>query len=110
MIYNRIDERQYLIPLSRRVPFFYIEKSMLVKKHELFCRAYRVAGKIVYESIPIATISAIVCGPGTSITNEAMRLASLRGCIVFFSGGYGVPVFAKSSFARSSKNKINQYQ
>lgn len=107
---NRIDEKNKLIPLSRRTPIYYIEMCRVIKRDENVCIYTNVDGETLLESIPVATIGAIICGPGVSVTSEAVRVSSQRGCMFFFSGANSLPIHSKCVFHRSSALKLKQYK
>ena len=53
------------------------------------------AGKrSLYWNIPIANTVTLLMGPGTSITQAAMRELAKAGVVVGFSGGGGTPLYA----------------
>ena len=89
--YIHIDEVQPLIPLSRRVPFYYTEYSKIKRKNN----DIRILKADLKEefSLPICSIGGLFLGPGTSITSESMRIISSRGCLIGVMGGSASPLY-----------------
>ena len=107
---NRIDEKQYMIPLSRRQPFYYIDKAV-ISKHNDSVKIFKKEGNISFGyDLPIANIGCLILGSGTSITNEAIRIISARGCHCVFTGEGGMPIYSKTIHHRNSTNKIKQFK
>lgn len=106
---NRIDEKQYIIPLSRRQPFFYIDKCIIVKSNDSVKVLKKIDDSNIEHDLPVANIGSIILGPGCSITSEAIRVISSRGCHVIFTGQGGIPIYSKTIHHRSSTNKLKQF-
>jgi CRISPR-associated protein Cas1 len=106
--YTQVDEKNPLIPLSRRVPIFYIEYSKLVRKGS----DIRVLSENVEKefTVPVGSLGALLLGPGSSITTEAARIASSRGCVINFVGGGASPLFLTSTQHRSPLPRIRQHK
>ena len=105
--YISIDEVQPLIPLSRRIPFYYTEYSK-IKRKDNDIRIFKANLKEEY-SIPVSGIGGLFLGPGTSITSEAMRIISSRGCLIGVMGGNAAPLYLCSTQHRSPLPRIRQY-
>lgn len=105
--YISIDEVQPLIPLSRRVPFYYIEYSK-IKRKDNDIRIFKANLKEEY-SIPVSGIGGLFLGPGTSITSESMRIISSRGCLIGVMGGNSAPLYLCSTQHRSPLPRIRQH-
>ena len=105
--YISIDEVQPLIPLSRRVPFYYIEYSK-IKRKDNDIRVFKEGLKEEY-SIPVCGIGGLFLGPGTSITSESMRIISSRGCLIGVMGGNAAPLYLCSTQHRSPLPRIRQH-
>lgn len=106
--YIHIDEVQPLIPLSRRVPFYYIEYSKIKRKNNDI-RILKANLKEEY-SIPVSGIGGLFLGPGTSITSESMRIISSRGCLIGVMGGNATPLYLCSTQHRSPLPRIRQHK
>ena len=106
--YIHIDEVQPLIPLSRRVPFYYIEYSKIKRKNNDI-RILKANLKEEY-SIPVCGIGGLFLGPGTSITSESMRIISSRGCLIGVMGGNATPLYLCSTQHRSPLPRIRQHE
>lgn len=106
--YIHIDEVQPLIPLSRRVPFYYTEYSK-IKRKDNDIRILKADLKEEY-SIPVCGIGGLFLGPGTSITSESMRIISSRGCLIGVMGGKASPLYLCSTQHRSPLPRIRQHK
>ncbi len=105
--YTQISEKQILVPLSRRVPIFYTEYCKVVRRgSDVRVLSDRVENEF---TIPVASIGCLVLGPGTSVTAEAMRIATARGCKILVAGGEASPLFLSSTQHRSPLSRIRQY-
>ena len=105
--YISIDEVQPLIPLSRRVPFYYTEYSKIKRKNNDI-RILKADLKEEY-SLPVCGIGGLFLGPGTSITAESMRIISSRGCLIGVMGGNSAPLYLCSTQHRSPLPRIRQH-
>ena len=105
--YISIDEVQPLIPLSRRIPFYYTEYSK-IKRKDNDIRIFKADLKEEY-SIPVSGIGGLFLGPGTSITSESMRIISSRGCLIGVMGGNASPLYLCSTQHRSPFPRIRQH-
>ena len=103
----RVDEVQPLIPLSRRVPFYYTEYSKIKRKGN----DIRILKADLQEeySLPVCGIGGLFLGPGTSITSESMRIISSRGCLIGVMGGSAAPLYLCSTQHRSPLPRIRQH-
>lgn len=107
--YVSLKENYPLVPLSRRLPFFYIERSKIVRdKNEIRAYAASADSGLQATTIPVASIGALILGNGVNITSEAARIIVSRGCMILVSGGHGVPIYLASSQHRSPLPKIRQ--
>lgn len=99
------------VPLSRRLGIIYLEKAMVVSKGQTLAYLNTESKDTgCYFSIPVAAVGGILLGPGTSITNKAIRTAAEHQCIVYFGDSGGVPLRAASAPDRNPQGKIKQYQ
>ena len=105
--YISIDEVQPLLPLSRRVPFYYTEYSRIKRKNNDIM--ILKAGLNQEYSIPACGIGGLFLGPGTSITSESMRIISSRGCLIGVMGGNAAPLYLCSTQHRSPLPRIRQH-
>ncbi|MDE0118852.1 MAG: CRISPR-associated endonuclease Cas1 [Bdellovibrionales bacterium] len=106
--YIHIDEVQPLIPLSRRVPFYYTEYSRIKRKNNDI-RILKADLKEEY-SVPVCGIGGLFLGPGTSITAESMRIISSRGCLIGVMGGNASPLYLCSTQHRSPLPRVRQHK
>lgn len=105
---NRISEKSPLVSLSRRHPFFLLEKSV-IRKVEEDVRVFSQEGEGNF-CLPVAAIGCLILGPGCSITSEAIRVINLRGCLLFHGGGSGFPIYSHSTQHRSPSNRVIQFK
>ena len=105
--YISIDEVQPLIPLSRRIPFYYTEYSK-IKRKKNDIRILKADLKEEY-SLPVCGIGGLFLGPGTSISSESMRIISSRGCLIGVMGGNAAPLYLCSTQHRSPLPRIRQH-
>lgn len=108
--YTQVNETNYLIPLSRRHPLFYVEHCKIVRKDNDVRIITQKFDEEMSHSLPVGNIGALLIGPGFSITTEAARIITSRGCLLSFTGGGLVPLFLISSQHRSPISRIRQYK
>ena len=82
---------------SQRAHIFYIEHCKVVLNNGVVEYLTSDKNKSMYYNIPIANTSFILLGPGTSITQSAIRELSRAGVLIGFCGGDGFPLYATSS-------------
>ncbi len=107
---TNISEKAKLVSLSRRYPMVYLEHAKLFRsQHDIkvLTNQNEYKGEI---SLPVASLASILLGPGCSVTTEAARIATSRGCLLFFVGGGGLPVFLVSTQHRSPLARTRQYE
>lgn len=90
--------------ISDRTSFLYLERCRLEQDENGTAALIEVAGKPATSYLPSATITTVMLGPGTSITQAAVRALGESGCGVVFVGGgvvrsYGafLPVFGSTT-------------
>ena len=94
-------------PLSLRLGIIYFEHTVICHDdNKIVAVNSNKRGAI----LPSLSLSAIVLGPGCSVTSDAMRELSLNDCLIFSSGEYGLPVVLSSLQYRSPQKKIKQYE
>lgn len=81
---------------SKRYNIFYLEFCRVLANNHTVEYITEIKKQTVYYNIPIANTTYILLGPGTSITNEAIRLLSKSGVLVGFCGGNGTPLYAST--------------
>lgn len=91
--------------LSDSISYLYIERAV-IEQEAASVTAYRKDERI---PIPIATISALFLGPGTSITHAAVKTIAESGCTLIWCGE-GVSRFYASGMGdtRSAENLLRQ--
>lgn len=96
---------QELPKLIDSLNFLYIEHA-IIEKAASSVVAIQKDGKI---PIPIATITTLLLGPGTSITHAAIRVIAEAGCMIIWCGEYGEKYYAHGSGeTRSARNLLVQ--
>lgn len=89
------------IPVSERISIVYADKGSLEQDgHQLV-----LADKGSFTAIPVGKTSAILLGPGTSVTHAAIRLCSNEGCLLLWGGESGVRLYAAGN-PRSSADRL----
>lgn len=83
-------ELQELPRIKERISFLYLEHCELIRDDS----GVLMKDKTGSVSIPVASISTIMLGPGTSITHRAMELISDAGSSVVWVGEQGVKYYA----------------
>lgn len=96
----------HLLPKTRDSwSFLYLEHARIDQDGLAVC-ARDAAGTV---SIPCATLSVLLLGPGTSITHAAIRNLADAGCLVVWSGEEGVRFYAQGmGETRSSRRLLRQ--
>lgn len=96
----------HLLPKTRDSwSFLYLEHCRIDQDGFAVC-ARDAAGSV---SIPCASLSALLLGPGTTITHAAIRNLADSGCLVIWSGEEGVRFYAQGmGETRSARRLIRQ--
>ncbi|GFP24434.1 CRISP-associated protein Cas1, partial [Candidatus Hakubella thermalkaliphila] len=85
--------------------FLYLEHCK-IEQDEKSVAAYNAEGK---TSIPCASLSLLMLGPGTSVTHAAVTALADNGCLVLWTGEQGIRMYAQGmGESRSSANLIRQ--
>jgi CRISPR-associated protein Cas1 len=98
------------VSMSHREPMVYVERAKIAVKDNNVV-AFSKSGftnELRSDIIPVASIGCLFLGPGTSITNEAVKIISRRECCLLFCGGGGIPIYNYSANYRSPKNQLKQ--
>jgi CRISPR-associated protein Cas1 len=78
-----------LLPVSRRMSFIYLERCVVHRD----ANAVTATDKEGVVHIPAASISALLLGPGTRITHQAMVLLSESGVVTCWVGEGGARLY-----------------
>lgn len=104
---ERILKKPPAVRLQRRASFFYCDRSTITRSD----------GALVIEDaeraveVPASTLTALLLGPGTNISQNAIALLAEAGCMVAWTGEDGVRFYAfGTSGAESARNAIVQAQ
>ncbi|MGC8729228.1 MAG: type I-E CRISPR-associated endonuclease Cas1e [Elusimicrobiales bacterium] len=75
--------RENLPQIKDRYPFLYIERSR-IEIDDSSVKLITSEGEVI--RLPIATITTLILGPGTSITHEAVKVISSSNCTICWVG------------------------
>lgn len=70
--------------------FLYVEHAVIDRENHAI-RVTRVSGSV---AVPVACLSVLLLGPGTSVTHEAMKVLADCGCSAVWIGEQGVRTYA----------------
>lgn len=85
--------------------YLYVEHCR-VEQEQKAIAIYDADGKV---PVPCATLTALMLGPGTTITHAAVRALADNGCLVLWAGEGGVRFYAQGmGETRSSRNLLRQ--
>jgi CRISPR-associated protein Cas1 len=90
---DRPTNLQVLPRFADSLSFLYVERAR-IDRHELAVAAWDDEGMI---PIPCAALAALVLGPGTTVTQAAMRTLADHGCTVVWAGEEGVRFYASGA-------------
>jgi CRISPR-associated protein Cas1 len=79
---------------SKRANLYYLEHCRVLVNGGRVEYVTDAGKRSLYWNIPIANITSILLGTGTSITQAAMRELAKAGVLVGFCGGGGTPLFS----------------
>ncbi len=91
--YHHLDNSKAILH-SKRANIFFLEHCRVVQKDGRITYITERKNACDYWNIPIANTTFMLLGPGTSISQAAMRLLSSAGVMVGFTGGGGTPLFS----------------
>jgi CRISPR-associated protein Cas1 len=86
----RIRDLQILPRISDGLTFLYVEHVRIEQDQS----AIVLCDKSSRTPVPIAALSTLMLGPGTSVTHAAMVVCADNGCSVVFCGEAGVRLYA----------------
>lgn len=87
---DRPKSSQDLPRLSQSVSFIYAENSSITRKDQ----TVEIVDEDGRMALPVASITALLLGPGTSVTHKAMSTLADHGCSVTWLGQNGVRMYA----------------
>ncbi|MBT9168303.1 MAG: CRISPR-associated endonuclease Cas1 [Syntrophomonadaceae bacterium] len=100
-----MNDLQLLPKVRDSLSFLYLEHCK-IEQDEKSVAAYNAEGK---TSIPCASLSLLMLGPGTSVTHAAVTALADNGCLVLWTGEQGIRMYAQGmGESRSSANLIRQ--
>ena len=98
---------------KRGYSYIYIDKAKIIVSKGTLVYLQKEKNKELFFNIPYLNCSVIALGPGTSITNEAVRLAANNSVIIIFVNSIYKPsantLQEFSVLAPSSEYKPNEY-
>lgn len=77
--------------LRDSLSFLYVEHARIERGDNALLR-YDQGG---VTHVPVAALGVLLLGPGTSITHEAVKIATENGCSLVWTGEHGVRVYAQ---------------
>lgn len=77
--------------LRDSLSYLYVERAIIQRKH----KAVEYVTKEGRVLIPVASLSVLMLGPGTSITHESIKTLADNGCTVLWTGTDGVRFYAQ---------------
>ena len=85
--------------------YLYIEHKKIDQEDKAIA-LHDKAGKV---AVPCANLTALLLGPGTSITHAAVKTLADNGCLVLWTGENGVRFYAQGmGETRSSRRLLHQ--
>lgn len=90
--------------VSERIPYLYLEQCVIKRANN----ALVAADENGEAALPIATIAVLMLGPGTTITHDAVVLASDTGAIIVWAGEQGVRHYCSGSALTGSTRLLEQ--
>lgn len=92
--------------LRDSLSYLYIEHAVLNQKHKAIEFINKEQGRTM---IPIANLSVLILGPGTSITHAAVKALATNGCTVIWSGQEATKFYAQGmGETRKAKHLLRQ--
>lgn len=79
---------------SKRANLYYLERCRVMQKDGRIVYLTESTKENLYWNIPIANTTVLLLGPGTSITQAAVRLIAGAGVMIGFCGSGGTPLLA----------------
>ncbi len=79
---------------SKRANLYYLEHCRVMQKDGRIVYLTESTKENLYWNIPIANTTVLLLGPGTSITQAAVRLIAGAGVMIGFCGSGGTPLLA----------------
>lgn len=92
------------IAVRHRTPMIYIERSKVHVKSNTVLASNKDGSK----ELSVGSTASIMLGPGTSITDEAVKIIARRDCLIMWTGGGGVPVNCIGTNYKTPKNLLIQ--
>lgn len=94
------------LPVRHRNPVVYVERARIyVAANQVIIRS-----KTRQVSLPVGSTACLMLGPGTSISNEAVKIIARRDTTILWAGGGGLPIHCISGNYKTPKNIILQAQ
>ncbi len=101
----RIQDLHILPKLRDGLGYLYVERGIIEQSQ----KAVELIDKEGRTHIPVASLSALLLGPGTSITHEAVKRLTDNGCSIVWTGEEGVRCYAQGmGETRSAERLLRQ--
>ncbi|MEW6212336.1 MAG: type I-E CRISPR-associated endonuclease Cas1e [Acidobacteriota bacterium] len=101
----RIKDMHLLPKVRDSMSYLYVEHKRIDQEDRAIA-LHDAAGKV---SVPCSSLVALLLGPGTSITHEAIKTLADNGCLVMWTGEGAVRFYAQGmGETRSARNMLHQ--
>ena len=101
----RIKDMHLLPKVRDSMSYLYVEHKRIDQEDRAIA-LHDAAGKV---SVPCSSLVALLLGPGTSITHEAIKTLADNGCLVMWTGEGAVRFYAQGmGETRSARNLLHQ--
>jgi CRISPR-associated protein Cas1 len=101
----RIKDMHLLPKVRDSMSYLYVEHKRIDQEDRAIA-LHDAAGKV---SVPCSSLVALLLGPGTSITHEAIKTLADNGCLVMWTGEGAVRFYAQGmGETRSARNLLYQ--
>jgi CRISPR-associated protein Cas1 len=105
MTQSALKDLHFLPRVRDSLTYLYCEHSR-VDQEDKAIALHDAQGK---TPVPCASLSALILGPGTTITHAAIRTLADSGCLVLWAGENGVRFYAQGmGETRSARNLLHQ--
>lgn len=107
MFSNDISGNAKIFPrVEKKVSFLYLDRGRLAKTN-YGLRFYTTSSNMAVY-IPVGDINCLVLGPGTSITNAAVRECGKNQCLIIWSGDKGNYYYASGIYPEKASTNLQK--
>lgn len=83
-----------MLPVSQRISFVYLEHGKVRMRGAVPMLIERINDSVQETPIPIGRLACLMMGPGTSISHDVLKVCADAGCLLLWTGEYGVRVYS----------------